>query len=355
MNIIYISSIEPHSGKSMLTCALSLLMKEKGIRVGYFKPLGTLPIRINDTVADEDALFFKSLLNLRESPDILCPILFTQDLIEKVYMGKEKDLNEKVLSALKEVSKEKDGLIAGGVGSVISTGSLFGLPGKEIAELMDAKIIVIGKYKTYTILDEFVSVQNIIGSRLIGFIINDIPESQLYFIQNFAVPYLEEKELKILGCIPRDSILNSVSISELIKNLFAEVLCCTDKLEEMVEHFSIGAMSVDNALQYFKKTPNKAVITGGDRPDIQIAALETSTKCLILTGNLRPNNIIISRAQEREIPILLVKEDTLSTIEKVEGILGKLRVREEKKIKRAKELLKEYVDVNKIFKSIGIK
>lgn len=49
----------------------------------------------------------------------------------------------------------------------------------------------------------------------------------------------------------------------------------------MVEHLMIGAMDVDSALTYFRRKPNKAVITGGDRPDIQLAALETSTKCTI--------------------------------------------------------------------------
>ena len=36
----------------------------------------------------------------------------------------------------------------------------------------------------------------------------------------------------------------------------------------------VGAMSVESALSYFRRKPNKAVITGGDRADIQLAALE---------------------------------------------------------------------------------
>jgi len=59
----------------------------------------------------------------------------------------------------------------------------------------------------------------------------------------------------------------------------------------------VGAMNVDSALAHFRRQPNKAVITGGDRPDIQLAALETSTRCLILTGNLPPNPLIIGRAK----------------------------------------------------------
>ena len=85
----------------------------------------------------------------------------------------------------------------------------------------------------------------------------------------------------------------SVSVGELAEFLSGKILCCADKVDELVEHLMVGAMSVDSALTYFRRKPNKAVITGGDRPDIQLAALETSTKCLILTGNLQPSPIIL--------------------------------------------------------------
>ena len=48
----------------------------------------------------------------------------------------------------------------------------------------------------------------------------------------------------------------------------------------------LGAMGAELALKFFRTKPDKIVITGGDRADIQLAALETDTKCLVLTGNL---------------------------------------------------------------------
>ena len=58
-------------------------------------------------------------------------------------------------------------------------------------------------------------------------------------------------------------------------------------------------------MTYFRRKPNKAVITGGDRADIQLAALETSTRCLILTGNLYPSPAVLNRAEELCVPVLL--------------------------------------------------
>ena len=47
-----------------------------------------------------------------------------------------------------------------------------------------------------------------------------------------------------------------------------------------------------------------AVVTGADRTDIQLAALEASTQCLILTGLGDPLSQLIHRAEELEVPIL---------------------------------------------------
>jgi predicted transcriptional regulator len=60
-------------------------------------------------------------------------------------------------------------------------------------------------------------------------------------------------------------------------------------------------MNADKAIEYFKKSKNKAVIVGGDRPDIILAALETPTACVVLTGGLYPNDILLAKAEEMKI------------------------------------------------------
>ena len=137
-------------------------------------------------------------------------------------------------------------------------------------------------------------------------------------------------------------------------NLGGEVLCCEHRLDDLVERFSVGAMNVEGALKYFRKVRSKAVITGGDRPDIQLAALETDTRCLILTGNLYPNDIIISRAEERNVPIILVQRDTLSIVQQVEDIMTRLRIRDKRKIDRAIQLIDEELNFSLLYESLQI-
>ncbi|MCK5426055.1 MAG: cobyrinic acid a,c-diamide synthase, partial [Thermodesulfovibrionia bacterium] len=122
-----------------------------------------------------------------------------------------------------------------------------------------------------------------------------------------------------------------------------------------VENFSIGAMDVNNALKYFKVTPNKAVITGAHRSDIQLAALSTSTKCIILTGGLHPNDVIIGKARLQGVPIISVKEDTFATVDRIEKTMGKLQIRGQEKLNRARDLVRNYVDIHGLLKKIGVK
>ncbi len=96
-----------------------------------------------------------------------------------------------------------------------------------------------------------------------------------------------------------------------------------------------------------------AVVTGADRTDIQLAALEASTQCLILTGASDPLPQLISRAEELEVPLLKVDRDTLSTVEVIEQAFGHVRLHEEVKATYAFRLVEEHCDLDKIFESIG--
>ena len=113
-----------------------------------------------------------------------------------------------------------------------------------------------------------------------------------------------------------------LSVGELAKHLEGEILNCPERSEDLVESLMVGALSVDSGLDYFGRKTNKAVITRGDRPDLQMAALETSTKCLILTGGISPMPIVLHRATEKGVPIITVKEDTTSTLKRIEEALG---------------------------------
>jgi hypothetical protein len=114
-------------------------------------------------------------------------------------------------------------------------------------------------------------------------------------------------------------------------------------------------MNVESALRHFRIVHNKAVITGGDRADIQLAALETSTRALILTGELYPNDLIVGRAQQAGVPILVVRSDTAGTVERCDRVMGQLSIRSERKLRRAVEVIDKDVDLKGLAEAVGLK
>ncbi|UCC67872.1 MAG: hypothetical protein JSV79_12265, partial [Armatimonadota bacterium] len=131
------------------------------------------------------------------------------------------------------------------------------------------------------------------------------------------------------------------------------LLCCEKALDELIVHFVIGAMGVASAAKYFRQLADKAVITGGDRADIQLAALQTATKAIVLTGNMYPSGVIVKRAQQLAVPLLLAAEDTLTTVERIEQLTGRLRVREDAKVRRARALFQKHVDMERVRTVVG--
>jgi BioD-like phosphotransacetylase family protein len=97
-----------------------------------------------------------------------------------------------------------------------------------------------------------------------------------------------------------------------------------------------------------------AVVTGGDRADIQLAALETSTQCLILTGHMPPSPDIISRAEDLEIPILSVDLDTLTTVEIVDHAFGQVRVHEPIKVRCINQLMEAHFGIDRLLADLNL-
>jgi BioD-like phosphotransacetylase family protein len=95
-------------------------------------------------------------------------------------------------------------------------------------------------------------------------------------------------------------------------------------------------------------------VTGGDRLDIQLAALETSTRCLILTGNLYPSSVILSRAEEVGVPVVLVRQDTLTAVEMIDRYRGRMRFHQAKKVDIFNRVLTGHFSFSRLYRDLGL-
>jgi len=353
MASLYVTSAETFSGKSALCIGLGVRFRADGIKAGYMKPVN-IACRLREGLPyDDDVAFAKQIFEMPEPPTSLGPVALTPAKLEQQLRGPETDYGSRFTEAFAQLSAGRDVMVLEG-GRSWREGYVAGLSPKHVVELAQAQVLIVLKYDETLLVDRALAAQDYFGKALIGVVINEAPRGHLDKVPDTMVPYLTRHGLPVLGVLPKDPMLAAPTVAELAEGLHAEILCCADKTGELVEHMLVGAMSAEAALTYFRRQPNKAVITGGDRADIQLAALETSTRCLILTGNLYPSPVVLNRADELGVPVLLADLDTLGAIEVVESYLGRSRVQLLQKVERFTDLLNKNLDFAALYKSLGI-
>jgi BioD-like phosphotransacetylase family protein len=344
---LYIASTSGYSGKTLIALGLGRIWSEQGVRVGYVKPLGKIPVTEGGRVFDDDAAFLARELSLEGPPEAICPVVITQDMIVAAYRGEDLRLRGKISAAVHDAEARSELLLIGGTAN-LRDGVFLGLSPLELIANYDCRVVLVDRFAGEKSMDQVLWASKELGPRLTGVVFNRVSRAQEAFVRGTVAGFLEGRGVRVLGALPIDPFLDSVSVGSLAVSLSATVTHPGTSPGAMIERFCVGAMDVEHALRVFRGIPRKAVVTGGYRTDIQLAALETDTVCLVLTGGVAPNEIILSRAREKGVAILTVSEDTMTTVERFEKLLGRLRIREPEKVRRGVETVRAGVDTGRL-------
>ncbi len=342
---LYIASTSEYAGKTLVALALGKIWGEAGVKVGYLKILGKIPVMEGGRLVDEDASFIAHQLSLEGPPEAFCPAVITPDLVMAAYRGEELHLRGKITAAVRDAETRSEVLLIGGTANA-RDGYFFGLSPLELIANFDCRVVLVDKFEGEKSMDQVLWAAQALGSRLLGVVFNRVAPAQDAFVRGTVAAFLEARGIRVLGAVPLDPFLDSVSVGSLVASLNATVLQEGTSPGTMIERFCVGTMDVEHALRIFRGIPRKAVVTGGFRTDIQLAALETDTVALVLTGGVAPHDIILAKAREKGVAVLTVSEDTFSTVERFERILGRLRIREPEKVVRGVEAVRASVDTD---------
>ena len=350
---LYVGSTSGYSGKSLVSMGVGLRLKKDGLRVGYFKPVGILPIKVENILTDKDAWFIYRAFELKDPVSEICPVVLTQELTVRAYLKDIRGLLRKIERSFQQLSQDKDIMIVGGSGSIYSW-SVLGVSGLKVIKRLNAKVLLVVKYEGEFCVDYILQAKKDLGDHFIGVIFNKVTHEFRQSVDDYIVPFLKRRGIDVIGILPHDPLVGSITVEELNEMLGGKVLCCHDRLSNLIERFLIGAMQVDRATEYFKMTKNNAVIVGGDRADIQLSAIESGTECLVLTGELYPSELIVSRAEQKNIPIIVIRDDTYTVAKKVERLSVRLRLRDKAKVAHGTELVMKNVNFPLLYKHLGI-
>lgn len=368
---LQIASLSPNAGKSAVCLALGRHYKNQGLRVGYIKPVSLMTV-VNGRRESWDATFISEKLGTPASPELLSPVLLTPDNFEEVTRTPPEEWSVRIRQAYNSLSHGTDlMLIESGTNWVQGYAINFAAP--HLARLLDTRVLLVMNYDPYLNLDGAVFVRDSLEGRLVGIIVNRVPSGLLEKTNSQIHHFMGQFGIPVVGVLPEEKILCSISVRELADLLGGEVLedyaqgypeplelnviekpRTGQEYEELVENFSVGAMNADQALTYFRRTPRKAVITGGDRSDIQLAALETDTLALILTGHLYPAPVVRTQAALLHIPIILVAESTMQVVQRIDEVLGPIRIRSESQIEHLRAMVEKESGLAVLSRSLGL-
>lgn len=305
----------PGSGKTVVALGLAQKLQQEGYKVGYFKPVANG--RYMTGKVDQDSLLMKEVLGLSISLEKIAPIIASPYYLSA--QASLKDGMNVIKEAYDEMASFADVTIIDGALSIDILGS-YGLDSVSLAKNLGSKALLVLKVENDYSLDNAIFMNkhlSLAGIPIMGTIFSNVPRPLYAKTEGVYSPILEKAGYKTLGIIPTRPEISSPTVGEYCEVLGGEILTGHDRLDLHVEDMVIGGMSMASALTYLRRGINKAVILGGDRADLALAALETSTSVLILTGGLYPDVKVIARAEEMKVPVVLVHYDTYTTVEKM--------------------------------------
>lgn len=343
MKTIYFSG-KAGDGKTATALGLGLKLQGEGLKVSYFKPFGFQKGMAKRE--DDDVLLMREIFKLPFSSEIICPVTLNPYYLTMLMLkGKES-----VFSLLDESFQR----LAEGCDVLLVDGSVAPCAGYSndfddfsLAGRWNAGVVYVLRADDDFDLDrgllygELWACRNI---KVIGTLLNNISRTQLDKARGVYQPLLEEKGLPVLGIVPRQQEIATPTVAEFNSALNGEVLAGSENLSRVVEEVVVGSMTTESALSYLRRAPNKALITGGDRSDLALTALETSTSAIILTGGLYPNVRVLARAEEKGVPVILVHEDTYTTVENLHTVFRSIHPDNKAAIKIVQKVIDDYVD-----------
>ena len=343
MDKVVIASMRKNAGKTSTIVGIAGVL---GKKMAYIKPFGERMLYRKKRLWDYDSSLITNLFGLKEDP-VDMSIGFDHSKLR--YMYDEEGTKKKLLETIAHIGNDKEILFVEG-GRDLAYGISVHLDTLSLIRFIGGKLVIVVSGDADTILDDILFLKrhvDLAGVNLTGVIINKVQNIEEF--QNIHLPAIHQIGIQVLGVIPYRSELTHFSVYYLADRLFAKVLTGEGGLKRVVKNIVIGAWSANVFLQnpVFKKEC-KLIITGGDRTDMILAALESDTSGIILTNNVLPPSNIIAKASERNIPLLMVFSDTYETAKQIESLEPLLTRDDGEKVELLKQLILKHVKIQEI-------
>jgi hypothetical protein len=348
--VLLLSSTKGGSGKSVVAIGLFLKLKENGYNPGYFKPIGDSMALEPKSRTDKDVSVISAVVARKFSKEEICPQFLSPNLyLDEVLPSESDTILAKIKDAFESIKSKTDYMLIEGNHSGNQYRAI-NLDDGRIAKEFGAEVIICSPVRDDDDINDVISMYDFYKFQnipVVGAILNGISEMANVRIEKYYKPLLEKRGITFIGGLKKSKQLEKPTVAEIMDAVQGKMIAGNfiKVKNNIIDGFLIGAMSAESALSYLRKGVNQCVITGGDRNDVALAALEADTKLIIFTGNIEPAQNIIARAEEKGIPLVIAASDTFTVSEQLRRIHTHIQPNE---IQLCKEQVDQYIDWNKI-------
>ncbi len=349
---IYITSLAPSSGKSLVSLGAVEAAASRTANVGYFRPV----IAASET-PDAQIEMMRRRYQLSQTYEQSFGV--TTEATRGVGHHVPPELVHRILTRYEELARECDVVIVEGTDFTGASAAFeFALNAEIAANLGAATVVVVparhgGTQQLVAALDAARLGLAEHQVTLFGFVVNRVPDAERQTIAE-AVAQSDGTPVWFLPELPE---LERPAVSDLTAALGAEQLTGDeDSLGRGVRNVIIGAMTLPHLIE--RLTPDTLVIASGDRSDVLLLAQASRMESdlpriagVLLTGGYQPDPIMLGFIHglgSDSVPIMLTDRDTFETADIISRTRGTLESGDEARLDLALRMFQESVAVDEL-------
>lgn len=360
---IFIAATGQHVGKTTICLGvISGLIKRFG-EVGFIKPVGQRHVPVSETLSvDKDVVLFKDHFRLSSEYNDMSPVLlpkgFTRDYLDGKY--DESILEQNILESYNRILNENQYTIVEGTGHT-GVGTIVNLNNARVASLLGLDMIIVASGGLGSSIDQLAL--NLImcekyNVKVRGIILNKVLQDKREMILEYFPKALKRWNVPLIGCVPYNQFLSNPNMED-FEALFKTSLLAGENFKyRHFQHSRFVATSADDYLNFM--VPNQLIITHASRNDLILATITKHQRFsemypgkdleggLILTGQVPPEETVMTKAREAGIPTLYAPVSSYVAMEMITSFTAKIGKNDIKKVKKAVELVESHIDFEQL-------
>ena len=360
-NNLYIASLEPASGKSVIALGVMEMLSRRLDQVGYFRPV--IPSADHH---DSRLALMEGRYNLAGEPEQRWA--FTTDEVERLLAkGRTDEVFKGVLEAYRELERQAPFVLCDGTDYTgVSTALEFEF-NAQLANHLGAPVLAIvnGRGRTAGDVVEATHVAResltADGCTLVATVVNRVDPDDLETVRGATDEVPHDDPIWVVPEIPT---LSMPTVREVATAVDARVMLGdTDAaMDRVASKITIGAMTLPHVLD--RLVEGAIVLTPGDRADVVLGVIGSrmattfpNVAAVLLTGGYEPESSVMRLLDgfaQLPCPVMSVDTDTYTTASAVAAVPAVLQPHQSRKLATALDTFEAHVDVEALARRIEV-